>query len=77
GTVSEVDLAQCLVDSIGPIARPKQIYMLSTMPKTRSGKIVRRLLSELVTDGRTTGDTTGLEDPEVLDKLKAEITGQS
>jgi acetyl-CoA synthetase len=51
--------------------------MLSTMPKTRSGKIVRRLLSELVTDGRTTGDITGLEDPEVLDKLKAEITGQS
>ncbi len=77
GTISEADLAQRLVDSIGPIARPKQIYLLSVMPKTRSGKIVRRLLAELVTDGRATGDTTGLEDPEVLDRLKAELTGQN
>ncbi|MCL5948314.1 MAG: acetate--CoA ligase [Actinobacteria bacterium] len=76
GSISEVDLADRLVESIGPIARPKQIYLLSTMPRTRSGKIVRRLLQELVTTGTVEGDTTGLEDPEVLGKLKEELTVQ-
>ncbi|MCL4433533.1 MAG: acetate--CoA ligase [Actinobacteria bacterium] len=76
GSISEADLADRLVESIGPIARPKQIYLLSTMPRTRSGKIVRRLLQELVTTGTVEGDTTGLEDPEVLDKLKEELTVQ-
>ncbi|MHB8262341.1 MAG: acetate--CoA ligase [Acidimicrobiales bacterium] len=76
GSISEVELADRLVESIGPIARPKQIYLLSTMPRTRSGKIVRRLLQELVTTGTVEGDTTGLEDPEVLARLKEELTGQ-
>ncbi|WP_276947649.1 acetate--CoA ligase [Ferrimicrobium acidiphilum] len=62
-----------ITEEIGAIARPKQVYLLSTMPRTRSGKIVRRLLKELVVDGHTSGDTTGLEDPEVLAKLEAEL----
>jgi len=69
-------LAQRLVDAIGPIARPKAVVVLSTMPRTRSGKIVRRLLQELVTTGQATGDTSGLEDPEVLNVLAQELAGQ-
>ncbi len=76
GSISEAELADRLVESIGPIARPKHIYLLSTMPRTRSGKIVRRLLQELVTTGAVEGDTTGLEDPEVLARLREELTGQ-
>ncbi len=71
--LDEARLADQLVDAIGPIARPKRVYLLSTMPRTRSGKIVRRLLRELVVTGDTQGDVTGLEDPEVLDQLRREL----
>ncbi len=74
GTVDEAGLSDRLVDAIGAIARPKRVYLLSTMPRTRSGKIVRRLLRELVVTGDTRGDVTGLEDPEVLDQLRRELT---
>lgn len=67
-------LSERLVEAIGPIARPKAVYILSNMPRTRSGKIVRRLLKELVLSGQVTGDVTGLEDPEVLDKLREELS---
>ena len=73
GTVDEAQLAEQLVQAIGPIARPRRIYVLSTMPRTRSGKIVRRLLRELVVEGDTRGDVTGLEDPEVLAHLRSEL----
>ncbi|MDA8071546.1 MAG: acetate--CoA ligase [Actinomycetota bacterium] len=72
---TEEVLVQRLVDVIGPIARPRRVHVLSTMPRTRSGKIVRRLLRELVVDGTTSGDTTGLEDPEVLEQLRQELGG--
>jgi acetyl-CoA synthetase len=72
---SETQLAERVVEAIGAIARPKRVYVLSTMPRTRSGKIVRRLLRELVVDGETHGDATGLEDPEVLAQLRRELGG--
>jgi acetyl-CoA synthetase len=62
------------VETIGPIARPARVWILPTMPRTRSGKIVRRLLKELVTTGEATGDLTGLEDPQVLDELRAHLS---
>ena len=71
--ISEEDLRQRLVDEIGAIARPRRVHVLSTMPRTRSGKIVRRLLRELVVDGTARGDTSGLEDPDVLAQLEAEL----
>lgn len=74
-TLDEAALADRLVASIGPIARPERVFVLSTMPRTRSGKIVRRLLRELLVDGDTRGDVTGLEDPEVLVQLRRELTG--
>jgi acetyl-CoA synthetase len=71
--IDEDLLKQKITDDIGAIARPQDVYLLSTMPRTRSGKIVRRLLRELVVDGRVSGDVTGLEDPEVLAKLEEEL----
>ena len=54
---------------IGPIARPDEIYFAAELPKTRSGKIMRRLLRDIA-DGRAMGDTTTLADPTVVAKLK-------
>ena len=55
---------------IGKIAIPSRIYFTDVMPKTPSGKIMRRLLREIVTDGGIKGDISGLEDPTAIDKIK-------
>ncbi len=55
---------------IGSIAKPDDIRFADALPKTRSGKIMRRLLKELASRGQVTGDTTTLEDLSVLAKLK-------
>jgi len=54
---------------IGPIAKPDDIRFADLLPKTRSGKIMRRLLKEVAGGGAVTGDTTTLEDLSVLAKL--------
>ncbi len=54
---------------IGAIARPDEILFTAELPKTRSGKIMRRLLRDIA-DGHTLGDTTTLADPAVVAKLK-------
>lgn len=59
-------------DAIGPIARPDEIRFAEALPKTRSGKIMRRLLKEIASGGTVTGDTTTLEDLSVLAKLKGD-----
>ncbi len=69
-------LSQAVVDAIGAIARPAQVYRLDAMPKTRSGKIVRRLLKDLLKSGQATGDVTGLEDPEILPIIVEQIGQQ-
>ncbi|MEM4278721.1 MAG: AMP-binding protein, partial [Candidatus Nitrosocaldus sp.] len=55
--------------SLGAIARPEQIYFVSRLPKTRSGKIMRRLLKAIVNNARI-GDTTTLEDEASIDEVK-------
>ena len=55
---------------IGSIARPDQIRFTDSLPKTRSGKIMRRLLKEVAAGGEVKGDTTTLEDIGVLARLK-------
>jgi acetyl-CoA synthetase len=55
---------------IGPIARPKTILFTEELPKTRSGKIMRRLLRNVAEDEQL-GDTTTLADPTVVDGIKA------
>ncbi len=54
---------------IGPIAKPKQIVFTDDLPKTRSGKIMRRLLRDMA-EGRQLGDTTTLADPNVMALIK-------
>jgi acetyl-CoA synthetase len=56
---------------IGPIARPDDVLFAADLPKTRSGKIMRRLLRDIA-EGRALGDTTTLADPAVVAMLKAE-----
>ena len=55
---------------IGAIAKPDDIHFTPALPKTRSGKIIRRLLKELVTTGTISGNVTTLEDIGVIDHLK-------
>ncbi|MBH0009826.1 acetate--CoA ligase [Salinibacterium sp. SWN1162] len=66
-------LRQHVAKEIGAIARPREIFIVSELPKTRSGKIMRRLLQD-VAEGREIGDTTTLADTTVMqiisDKLK-------
>jgi acetyl-CoA synthetase len=55
---------------IGAIAKPDDVYFTPALPKTRSGKIIRRLLKELVTTGTISGSVTTLDDMSVIDHLK-------
>ncbi len=63
------ELKQHVAAKIGPMARPDDIYFTAELPKTRSGKIMRRLLRD-VAEGRALGDTTTLADPAVVEGLK-------
>ena len=63
------ELKQHVVNKIGAIARPDDIFFTAELPKTRSGKIMRRLLRD-VAEGRALGDTTTLADPAVVESLK-------
>jgi acetyl-CoA synthetase len=64
------ELRQHVAKEIGALARPDEIRFADALPKTRSGKIMRRLLREIATSGSVAGDTTTLEDFSVLEKLR-------
>jgi acetyl-CoA synthetase len=57
---------------IGKLARPKRVIWSDDLPKTRSGKIMRRLLRDIA-EGRELGDVTTLRDPDVMEQLKGRI----
>ncbi|GAA1680559.1 acetate--CoA ligase [Microbacterium lacus] len=59
-------------EQIGPIARPRDVYIVEELPKTRSGKIMRRLLRD-VAEGREVGDTTTLADTAVMSVISAQV----
>ena len=65
------ELKDHVVKKIGAIARPDQILFAADLPKTRSGKIMRRLLRDIA-EGKALGDTTTLADPNVVARLKSE-----
>ncbi|MGQ0646896.1 MAG: acetate--CoA ligase [Gemmatimonadaceae bacterium] len=69
------DLKAFVSDKIGAIARPDDILFSADLPKTRSGKIMRRLLRDIA-EGRTLGDTTTLADPNVVASLKEQYEAQ-
>lgn len=56
--------------SIGPFAAPKAIFIVDDLPKTRSGKIMRRILRKILSgEEDSLGDTSTLSDPSVVDKI--------
>jgi acetyl-CoA synthetase len=63
------DLKDHVAKKIGAIAKPDDIFFVADVPKTRSGKIMRRLLKDIA-EGRALGDTTTLADPNVVARLK-------
>jgi acetyl-CoA synthetase len=67
----KAELKQQVAKAIGSIARPCEVRFTDTLPKTRSGKIMRRLLRDIAQGRETVGDTTTLEDFSVLAKLRA------
>src|ERR1700684_1221267 len=66
------ELRHWVAQQLSPIAKPDDIRFADSLPKTRSGKIMRRLLRELATNGEVKGDTTTLEDFSVLAKLASD-----
>lgn len=63
-------LEALVIKNIGKMAKPAEIRFTNTLPKTRSGKIMRRLLRELATSGKVKGDTTTLEDFSTIESLQ-------
>jgi acetyl-CoA synthetase len=66
------ELRDHVTKEIGALARPDDVRFTPTLPKTRSGKIMRRLLRDIAAGRATTQDTTTLEDYSVLAKLREE-----
>jgi acetyl-CoA synthetase len=75
GVAADPGRAQALREhvtrEIGAIARPDEIRFTDALPKTRSGKIMRRLLKEIAATGGVKGDVTTLEDMSILSRLSA------
>ncbi len=71
-TALEGELVQTVVKVIGPTARPDKIILTEALPKTRSGKIMRRILKALVKH-ESVGDTTTLMNPEAVEDLKQKV----
>jgi acetyl-CoA synthetase len=67
------DLRNWVAREIGPIAKPKEIRFGDNLPKTRSGKIMRRLLRSLAKGETITQDTSTLENPQILEQLKQTV----
>jgi acetyl-CoA synthetase len=65
-----IELKKHVVSEIGALARPGEIRFTDDLPKTRSGKIMRRLLRSLASGQEITGDTSTLQDRSVLEKLR-------
>jgi acetyl-CoA synthetase len=63
------EIRQHVAKKLGAIARPKVVVLVPDLPKTRSGKIMRRLLRD-VAEGRKLGDTTTLADASVVDEIR-------
>ena len=69
GAADHDELRACVARDIGPIAKPKVVVRVPELPKTRSGKIMRRLLAQLW-QGDTLGDTTSLQNPWAVDGVR-------
>ena len=70
GDALKEELRAHVAKEIGALAKPDDIRFTDALPKTRSGKIMRRLLREVAAGGKVAGDVTTLEDLSVLEKLR-------
>jgi propionyl-CoA synthetase len=68
----EAELMKTVDSQLGAVARPARVYIVTALPKTRSGKIVRRAL-QAVAEGRDPGDISTMEDQSVLAHIKTVI----
>ena len=66
------DIRETVATRIGKLARPKRVVWSDDLPKTRSGKIMRRLLRDIA-EGRELGDVTTLRDPDVMSQLEGRV----
>ena len=66
------ELRKHVATQIGAIARPRQVFIVNELPKTRSGKIMRRLLRDLA-EGRQIGDTTTLADTSIMQIISEQV----
>jgi acetyl-CoA synthetase len=72
GDEMAAELREHVARKIGKLARPKQIHFADDLPKTRSGKIMRRLLRDIA-QGNELGDVTTLRDPTIVEELKERV----
>jgi propionyl-CoA synthetase len=70
----EKEVMKTVDDAIGAIARPSHVHFVSLLPKTRSGKTLRRSIQALA-EGRDPGDLTTIEDPGALEQIRTALTG--
>lgn len=70
----KADIVAAIEDEIGAFARPSRVILTDDLPKTRSGKIMRRLLED-ISNERTLGDTTTLRDPSVPEEIRRQVQG--
>jgi acetyl-CoA synthetase len=79
GSGSSADVAHRVIaaceETIGKIARPRKVHVVSDMPKTRSGKIMRRVLAA-ISNGRNVGDVTTLANPDVVEEIRVMVQGE-
>ncbi|WP_027459496.1 acetate--CoA ligase [Deinococcus murrayi] len=73
GRTLEAELVDAIVRGVGPIARPARVIVTPTVPRTRSGKIMRRLLRDLLVTGNVQGDLTSLENPDAIGVVRERI----
>ena len=66
------EIREHVAKRIGKLARPKRIIWADDLPKTRSGKIMRRLLRDIA-EGKELGDVTTLRDPDVMKQLEGKV----
>jgi propionyl-CoA synthetase len=70
--VFEGELMKTVEQQLGAVARPARVFFVNALPKTRSGKLLRRAI-QAVAEGRDPGDLTTIEDPTALEQVKESL----
>jgi propionyl-CoA synthetase len=68
----EGDVMKLVDAQLGPVARPARVHFVNALPKTRSGKLLRRSI-QAICEGRDPGDLTTIEDPAALEQIRAAV----